>query len=192
MAKQDWERRQEDNIAYVAYTRAKSRLVFVGQIPEVYIEGDMYVDHRDYVDSFVFATQTLAPIGEKEIACVESKVTVAVNKLFLEEEEERLYGSPRAGEKVKGVLQDLQLLNLKDARPSEVGWDVGSEEGDQQVLGFVQTPKSAEDGLDQEKWEIERLPLGDRDKEFIESSELLRDTVLNAEDCLPPIPDPPF
>jgi DNA helicase-2/ATP-dependent DNA helicase PcrA len=34
MARQDWEREQERNIAYVAYTRSKNRLAFVGVIPE--------------------------------------------------------------------------------------------------------------------------------------------------------------
>jgi hypothetical protein len=65
MAKQDWERQQEDNIAYVAYTRAKSRLVFVGTIPETYVEGDMYSGSRDVVDAFAFAMQ--ADVSRKEL-----------------------------------------------------------------------------------------------------------------------------
>ena len=42
MAKQDWELQQERNITYVAYTRAKQRLAFVGQVPQVYIEDRMW------------------------------------------------------------------------------------------------------------------------------------------------------
>jgi superfamily I DNA/RNA helicase len=108
MAQKDWELQQEDNIAYVAYTRSKNRLVFVGSIPEAYM-GDLMWEG-----------------AEKGFGEVTHAVAVGVIEVYDPTKREEYIQESKEQDRVdeaEALKEKWAALDREEAKLSSMPWD---------------------------------------------------------------------